>query len=147
MTATLNGRACSEARVTIPRYGVWSGWCTLTDAPPVPDTPGGLSLVVAGLTMRCTAVRQADRAGLRSVEIVGGYGGWDRTVRPQGFPADNLVGLAAYVSDLATQAGEHIQLDVPDRKLGPLAVRLGGDASGAMLTQACAMPAGADIIP
>lgn len=153
MTTTLNGRACTSVKVVMPRYGVWSAWATLATGEAVPETPGGLTLVVAGLTLVCTAKRQGMRNGLRSVEIEGGYGGWSRTVSPRGegggLKADNLVRLSSVAESLALAAGERVSLaDGVDRKVGAVvAARLGGLDAGALLSQACASPAGAPVVP
>lgn len=150
MTATLNGAPCSEVRGTIPRYGYGTLYATFstTDAPAVSGAPGGASLVVAGLPMRCTVVRQGAPGGTRTVELVTGYGGWRRSVRPQGFRLGNLVSLAAYAEDIAKAAGERVVLAAGvDRKLAAVGARLGLDDAGSLLSQACSMPAGAAVVP
>jgi len=150
MTATLNGQLCAEVRTTTPRYGYPVGWATLavTDAPPVSGAPGALRLVAAGLEMVATAVYQGAPGGTRTVEIVGGYGGWRKPCAPKGFPADNLVALSDYAADLALAAGERVELAPGvDRKLGALAVRLGLSDAGALLSQACSLPVGAEVVP
>jgi hypothetical protein len=148
MTATLNGRLCSEVRVSLPRYGVWTAWATLSTGDPVSASPGGALLQVAGLPLVGTVTRQGQRNGLCSVEMVGGFGGWGRPVPPDGFRADNLVRLSTFAESLATATGERVLLPPgSDRKLGDVAARLGAVDAGALLSQVCAMPAGAEVIP
>lgn len=153
MTATLNGRLCSTVRATLPRYGVWSAWVTLATADAVATTPGGARLEVAGLVLVGTVKRQGERAGLRSVELEGGHGGWSRPVpatgKGGGLIAGNLVRLEAVASSIALAAGERVSLAAGvDRKLGEVvAARLGAVDAGALLSQACASPAGATVVP
>lgn len=148
MTATLSGRVCSEVRATLPRYGYWTGWATLTDADAVSEVAGALTLSVAGLSLLCTCVRQGERGGVRTVELVGGYGGWRREAGPAGFRADNLVKISSYADKLALAVGEHIQLaSGVDRQLGVVAARLGTIAASDLLSQVCALPVGAAVVP
>jgi hypothetical protein len=153
MTATLNGRLCSTVRATLPRYGVGSVWATLATADAVATTPGGARLEVAGLVLVGTVKRQGERSGLRSVEIELGYGGWSRPVpatgKGGGLIAGNLVRLEAVASSIALAAGERVSLAAGvDRKLGEtVAARLGQVDAGALLSQACASPAGATVVP
>jgi hypothetical protein len=153
MTATLNGRLCSTVRATLPRYGVGSVWATLATADAVATTPGGARLEVAGLVLVGTVKRQGERSGLRSVEIELGYGGWSRPVpatgKGGGLYAGNLVRLEAVAGSIALAAGERVELAAGvDRKLGEVvAARLGAVDAGALLSQACASPAGATVVP
>lgn len=153
MTATLNGRLCSEVRATLPRYGVWSAWATLATADAVAETPGGATLEVAGLTLIGTVKRQGERNGLRSVELEGGFGGWSRPVTADGqgggLRAGNLVQLSAVAQSIAGKAGETVVMGSGvDRKVGEVvAARLGAVDAGALLSQACASPAGASVVP
>lgn len=153
MTATLNGRLCSTVRVTLPRYGVWSAWATLATADAVSPSPGGALLEVAGLSLVGTVKRQGGRAGLRSVELEGGFGGWSKPVpttgKGGGLIAGNLVRLETVAASIALAAGERVALAAGvDRKLGEVvAARLGAVDAGALLSQACASPAGAAVVP
>jgi hypothetical protein len=150
MTATLNRAALSEVRLQIPRYGWPTAWATMqaTNAPAVSETPGALMLEVAGLSIVTTAIRQGTRAELRTVQLVGGYGGWRRAVRPQGFRVGNLVSLGSYAADIARVAGERVALAPGvDRKLAAVSARLGEASAGALLSQACALPAGSAVVP
>lgn len=150
MTATLNGRACAEVRATLPRYGVGTAWVTLTDADALPAGPGALTLNVAGLLLVGTVEKQGERAGLRSVEMMCGYGGWLRAVEPAGFQADNLVSVESYARALALATGERfLEADLRAYslvKLGPTVARLGGIEAGALLSQALALATG-EVVP
>lgn len=153
MTATLNGRLCSSVRVTLPRYGVWSAWATLATADAVETTPGGAMLVVAGIELVGTVKRQGERTGLRSVELEGGFGGWGRPVAATGKGGGlywgNLVDLKSIADSIALKAGERVEVATGvNRKLGEtVAARLGAVDAGALLSQACASPAGAAVVP
>lgn len=148
MTATLNGRLCSEVRVAIPRFGAGTAFVTIADSDPVSDAAGAVTLLVAGLTLRCTAVHQGERNGLRSVELVTGYGGW-RKPAPMvggGFFLGNLK-LSTYALALAKALGEDMVVTATDRAIGPVAARLGGESSAGVLSLACASPSGAPVVP
>lgn len=153
MTATLNGRLCSSVGVTLPRYGVWTGWVTLATADAVATTAGSATLVVAGITLVGTVKRQGERAGLRSVELEGGFGGWSRPVQATGKGGGlywgNLVDLDSIAKSIADKAGERVELgEGVNRKLGEtVAARLGQVDAGALLSQVCASPAGATVVP
>jgi hypothetical protein len=153
MTATLNSLTCASVKVVIPRYGNWTAWATLASDDAVTAAPGGLTLAVAGLSLVGTVRRQGTRNGLRSVELEGGYGGWSRSVSPRGkgggLKADNLVRLEDVAKSIALEAGERVSLAAGvDRKVGAVvAARLGGLDAGALLSQACASPAGAPVVP
>jgi hypothetical protein len=153
MTATLNSLTCTSVKVVIPRYGNWTAWATLASDDAVSAAPGGLTLAVAGLSLVGTVRRQGTRNGLRSVELEGGFGGWSRSVSPRGegggLKADNLVRLSSVAESIAQKAGERVVVaDGVDRKVGAVvAARLGGLDAGALLSQACASPAGAPVVP
>jgi hypothetical protein len=150
MTATLNSRTCTSVRAVLPRYGVWTAWATLATEEAVDATPGGAALVVAGLTLTGTVKRQGTRNGLRSVELEGGFGGWGRAVSTVGggLALGNLVSLQTFAEKLAAAAGERVSLAAGvNRKLGPVVARLGAVDAGALLSQACAAPAGASVVP
>lgn len=153
MTATLNSLTCSSVKVVIPRYGNWTAWATLATDGEVSTAPGGATLAVAGISLVGTVKRHGVRNGLRSVELEGGYGGWSRTVSPRGegggLKADNLVRLSSVAESIAQKAGERVSLaDGVDRKVGAVvAARLGGLDAGSLLSQACASPAGAAVVP
>jgi hypothetical protein len=150
MTSTVNGRTCSSVKVAMPRYGNWTGWATLATDGALPETPGGVTLAVAGLSLVGTVKRQGVKNGLRSVELEGGFGGWSRAVstRGGGLTLGNLVSLSAYAEKLAEAAGERVALAAGvDRKLGETTARLGALDAGALLSQACAAPAGSPVVP
>lgn len=153
MTATLNSLTCTSVKAVIPRYGNWTAWATLATEEAVATAPGGVTLAVAGLSLVGTVRRQGVRNGLRSVELEGGYGGWSRSVSPRGdgggLKADNLVRLSSVAESIALAAGERVVVaDGVDRKVGAVvAARLGGLDAGALLSQACASPAGSSVVP
>jgi hypothetical protein len=153
MTATLNNLTCTSVKAVIPRYGNWTAWATLATDDAVSTDPGAATLAVAGLTLVGTVRRTGVRNGLRSVELEGGFGGWSRSVSPRGegggLKADNLVRLSSVAESIAQKAGERVVVaDGVDRKVGAVvAARLGGIEAGALLSQACASPAGAAVVP
>jgi len=150
MTATLNDRLCTEVGLAMPRYGNWRARVQLQDEDALPTTPGGVTLVVAGLTLTGTVLEQGERSGQRGAEVVGGMGGWSRPVPPlpHGLTA-NGVKLSTYVQALALAAGERMAFGsgVVDRPLGVVVARLGQQGAAELLTEVCASPSGAVVIP
>ncbi len=149
MSATVNGQQCSEAEVTIPRYGVPWGRCAMAEAFDVPPVGSQILLDIASIPMLCTIIEAGERGGVTSLEFVGGYGGWHKPPpEPAGYVNGAGVSLAEAAIKLATAVGETL---VPNgtaaRPLGPhLAV--GGSAeappASALLSQLCALPDGAE---
>lgn len=156
MTATLNGRLCTSVDLIMPIYGNWSARVQLGDADALATTPAGASLAVAGLKLTGTVVEQGERSSQRSAEIVGGFGGWALSVPPlpHGLTA-NGVKLSAYVTALARAAGETLAMNGDalviasgsDRPLGTVVARLGQQGAGELLSEVCASPSGAPVIP
>lgn len=150
MTATISGRACSEVRLTMPRYGTWTAWVTLADAGALPEGPGSASLSVAGLALVGTVEEQGERAGFQGARLVGGFGGWGAAPPPAGFQADNLVSVETFARALALAVGEVVPEEdlraYRATKLGTTVARLGGLEAGALLSQALALPSG-QVVP
>jgi len=155
MTATANDRVCTNISATIPRYGNWRADITLGDDEPLPAGAGAITLVSSGITLRGTIAEQGTRAGRLGAEIVGGFGGWAlaapvRTTptRPQAQRADSGVKLGAFAAALAADVGEVVELAAGlDRALGVTVPRLGAESAGAVLSLACASPAGSSVVP
>jgi hypothetical protein len=124
--AHLNGLRIVTARILLPAWGAWSGDVQLAEdtaiTGPATVTIGNLSLVGA-------AYRDGAFAGSRSTRLVGGAGGWRRTV-PRRFYADttNGVKLATVARDVAAEAGETVA-NVPAGTVGSYFTRCLAPAS------------------
>ncbi len=111
---TLNGVRVISGPVTIPFYGAWVADVVLSDSTEI-DTQA--TLVVGDLTLIGTIVRQASFVASRSARIVGGKGGWRKTIPARGYSHQAGVKLSTVVGDAASECGETIVL-ASDASLG-----------------------------
>lgn len=118
-TITANGAMVSSCSITIPYYGAW-----VADVAIIGDAPltSPVTLVVSDLTLIGTVVRDGAFTGDRRARIVGGGGGWGKTIPAKGY--SHVVGIKAstILGDAAREAGESISLE-NDRTLGLLYAR------------------------
>lgn len=113
--ATLNGNSVTRARVHVPAWGRW--WADLDLAEPV-EQSGAAALVVAGQAMAGTIVTGGAANGRAAYRVVGGAGGWGRTLRAKPYNDDGGVRLRTVLGDAAAEVGETLA-DVPSSLLGP----------------------------
>lgn len=123
--ATLNGASVTRARVHAPAWGRW--WADLDLAEPV-ALSGAAGLVVAGQAMAGTIVSGGAANGRAAYRVVGGGGGWGRTLPAKPYNDDAGTSLRTVLSDAAAEAGETLS-DVPATLLGPHYARHAGPAS------------------
>lgn len=134
-TGTLNGQAITQADIVIPSTGVWHAVVRTGTAMPVPTLPGAATLVIGGLSLVGTVLFGEPFQGEASYRLVGGAGGWRRTVPARSYQADIGVKLSSVLADAARDAGETVVLAAGlDRVLGASFVRAAGPA-GAVLRQ------------
>ncbi len=126
--ATLNGASVTRARVHVPAWGRW--WADLDLAEPVTQS-GAAALVVAGQAMTGTIVSGGAANGRAAYHVVGGKGGWGRTLPAKPYNDDAGVRLRTVLGDAAAEVGETLA-DVPATQLGPHYARHGGPASVAL---------------
>lgn len=148
MSATVDGLQCSDAELTIPSYGAPWGRCTMADPMDVPAVGSQVLFTIASVAQLCTVIEAADRGGVTSLELVGGYGGWHKAPpSPAAYRNDAGVSLAEAAGKLAEAVGETlIPGDAAARTVGPHLAVAGGDvapAASALLSQLCALPEGA----
>lgn len=123
--ATLNGASVTRARVHVPAWGRW--WADLDLAEPV-EQSGAAALVVAGQSMSGTVVSGGAVNGRSAYRVVGGAGGWGRTLPAKSYNDDGGVRLRTVLGDAAAEAGETLA-DVPATLLGPYYARPSAAAS------------------
>lgn len=117
-TATLEGNRVSSARVWLPAWGIPTGEVTLVE--PVELAIGSrVTLQLADLTFRCTIASGGPSKSVATYRLVGGAGGWGRTIPAKGYANDGGVKLSTVVIDAALTAGEELAGDVPPTRLGP----------------------------
>ncbi len=130
--ATLNGASVTRARVHVPAWGRW--WADLDLAEPAAQS-GAAALVVAGQAMAGTIVSGGAANGRAAYRVVGGGGGWGRTLSAKPYNDDGGVRLRTVLGDAAADAGETIA-DVPSTQLGPHYARPNAPASELLNLQA-----------
>ncbi len=111
----VNGQLADRVVVNVPRYGLWraSVWLSSGTAP-----TGSVTLTVGGLEFVGTVDGGGeDTADRPSLTIVGGLG-WEAPLAdPMSYQSPAGVQLSTVLRDLATRAGEPIELPA-DRSLG-----------------------------
>lgn len=112
--SSLNGQQATVLKVTIPEYGTWAADVSLAESVPVPTLT---SLVIGDLTMVAAVVRSASFSGAKSARIVGGGGGWRKTLSRGYYATGGGVRLAVLLSDAAKELGETMGT-VTDRSMG-----------------------------
>ncbi len=111
------------AALTLPA-NIWVADLQFAESDELPATA---ELTVGDLTLLGTAYRQADFAGSRYVRVVGGYGGWHRSVAQRAYALPGGVQMSLVLRDLAAEIGERVTIGT-DRVLGDHFVREAGPA-------------------
>lgn len=126
----LNGLPVTSAVLAIPGTGPWVVDVDM-DLPPNDIVPSGSVAVTIGTATLVGTVdpRFSGRRGaLMHVQVVGGGGGWDASVRAQHFHNDAGVTTTAVYAATAAAVGETIA-DLAPSVLGPDFARTAGPAS------------------
>jgi hypothetical protein len=111
---TLNGERVISGTITFPYYGPWVADVILATAT---DIVPAVTLIVGDLTLSGTVVRQASFTSSRSARIVGGGGGWRKTLPARGYSHEAGVKLSSVLGDAARESGERIMV-ASDRTIG-----------------------------
>ena len=122
---TLNGRTITTCRVSIPAWGPWMAdvECASGD-----ELSGPAVLAIDDLTLRGTILRGGPIDARTSYRIVGGAGGWGRTIAAKGEINDAGVKYATVLNAAAIACGETMGT-IPAGTVGPSYVRVAGPAS------------------
>lgn len=115
----LNGERVVTADVTVPRRGAFTADVSLAGAASI---SGNVVLTLGKLRLKGTAFRQSPFGGARSVRIVGGFGGWRKSIRSRSYSHDAGVRLSSVIGDAARDAGEKVAITT-DRVIGTFYVR------------------------
>lgn len=117
--ASLNGQRIISGSITIPYYGIWAGDVTLAVASPMPNP---VTLVIGDLTLAGFIYRSASFTASRSARVVGGFGGWRKSIGAQSYQNNAGVTMSMVLKDAAATVGEKV--NVPnDQALGTSYVR------------------------
>jgi hypothetical protein len=101
--AQLNGIPVTKLHLVIPALGIWHADVTLTQAI---DVTAPQLLLLAGTTWTGAVVRAVDFSGERSVRIVGGTGGWRKTVPALQYASPIGVPTVTVLADVAALVQE-----------------------------------------
>lgn len=126
--STLAGHRVTSARVALPAWGAWYAEASLDGEHTV---SGRVELKVADLTLSGTVLSGGPDKGRSFYRIVGGAGGWGRTIGEESYDDDAGVKKLTVFGDAAAAVGETIDLSsltTADR-LGPRYTRPEGPAS------------------
>ena len=127
--AQLNGQTpVIRARVSIPYTGIWHADVWLDR---VADVAGPQTLVVNNLTLTGTVLRQIDFTGASTLRIVGGGGGWSKSVAPAFWSQPNI---STVLGDVAALVGERVNV-VADSQVDPFYVVLGDQPASNVLQE------------
>jgi hypothetical protein len=129
-TATLNKNRVTSARVDIPAWGCWYAEASVDKAVAL---SGQVTLKIADLTLSGTVLAGGeDPATARShYRIVGGKGGWGRTLQAKSYANDAGQKILNVISDAARECGETLDASTiaTSERCGPQFARPAGPAS------------------
>lgn len=111
--AMFNGARIVSGSILIPLYGTWTADLHFADSAPVPSV--ATPLTVGDLALVGTAARTASFSGARSARVVGGSGGWRKTVRARAYAFGPTASMV--LNDAAIEVGERVVV-ATDRPLG-----------------------------
>lgn len=103
----VDGIRITSGSITIPRHGAWTADLVLADE----SEHGAQSTLVAGdLELRGVAVRSRGFAGDRRLRMVGGAGGWMKTLKPRAYHNAAGLRLSMLLGDAAIEVGETVSI-------------------------------------
>ncbi len=134
-TATLNKNRVTSARVDLPAWGCWYAEASLDKAVTL---TGPVTLTIADLTLQGTVLQGGTEPGKERshFRIVGGKGGWGRTIPDKSYANDAGVKALTVIGDAAKAVGETLDtstISAQDR-CGPQYARIDGPASRVLET-------------
>ena len=128
LTATLNGNRITEARLSIPAWGASYHDVSL-DAEVTIAKGAACTLVVADLTVKCTALSGGPAAGRAYYRLVAGAGGWGKEIPAKSYANDLGVKNSTILGDAASAAGETLDTStIPSGTFAPSFVRIADQA-------------------
>lgn len=123
--ASLSGFRVVSATLTMAMFGTWVADVTLPDSTLVPDS---CELTIANLELVGHVYRQGPFAGGNTVRVVGGAGGWRKTLQARTYQQPGGILLSMVLRDAAIEVGETLVL-ATDSILGIDFVREAAPAS------------------
>lgn len=117
VTATLAGHRATHARVQIPGRGIWYVEASL-DGEHTIAAGTQVEAKLADLTLAGTVLSGGPRKGRSTFRVIGGRGGWHRTVPRKSYANDAGTKAAKVIGDAATEVGE-VFSDTSTSSAGP----------------------------
>jgi hypothetical protein len=111
VTASINGNRLTEARVSIPAWGL--SYCDLALEGEV-KLAGKVAVVVADLTIFSTVLSGGPGQGRSFFRTVSGAGGWGQTLPKKSYANDAGVKLSLVLGDAAAAVGETLDTSTID---------------------------------
>ncbi len=112
---TANGKPVVEARISLPRIGVWSADLVIDMRDPIGQR---VSITLdGGLTLQGTAVRSGVVDDVARVRVLGGAGKMNKVLPPKAYVNTPL---RLSLSDIAREAGETLSSSISPALLGTL---------------------------
>jgi hypothetical protein len=103
--ASCNREAIMKGSITIPFYGTWSADIDVDTGAPI---KGPVTLVLGPLTLQGSAYRSDVFAGIASARIVGGGGGWGKSLPSKAYNLPGGVPVSMVLGDAAIECGEKV---------------------------------------
>lgn len=125
---TLNGRIATACSVQIPAFGLWWAEVEAASANAADVMTGAATIVLDDVTFRGTIVSGGAVETRARYRIVGGAGGWGRTIAAKGYANDLGVKAGLVARDAALACGETIGT-APTSTVGPSFARAEAAAS------------------
>lgn len=123
--AHINDNTVDRARVQVPAWGAW--WADV-DLPTEVTLSSSVTFTLADIELQGTVVSGGVFDQRSAYRIVGGAGGWGKTVASKAYANDAGVQQATVINDVAILVGETVA-GIPTPRLGPHFARVNGLAS------------------
>lgn len=113
------GTRAHESAITIPMSGIWVADMSFAETTTLPTTG---ALTCGNLSLTGTVYRHNVYAGQRVARIVGGYGGWLKTLKARAYYLPGGISLSMVLGDAASEVGEKLSI-ASDHTVGDYFVR------------------------
>lgn len=126
--STLSGKSVTHALAALPAWGCWYAEATIDGEHTL---AGAVDLVLADLTLKGFVLSGGPDKGRSYYRIVGGKGGWGKTLKAKSYANDASVTATTVLGDAAKEAGETLDATTvaASSRVGPAFVRPAGPAS------------------
>jgi hypothetical protein len=105
--ASVAGLQVVSGTLLIPLVGAWTADLQLATAQPI---AGAVEVVIGNLTLQGFVVRAEAYGGQVRARLVGGAGGWRKSISAQGYGSAQGVKLSTVLQDAAAACGEQLQV-------------------------------------